>query len=43
MVNKNYANHNCISYAEVDIGISGKGRRNNERNNNKQKERIERA
>ena len=22
----NYANHNCISYAEVDVGISGKGK-----------------
>ena len=21
---ENYANHNCIQYAEVDVGISGK-------------------
>jgi len=23
-VRKNYANHNCIQYAEVDVGISEK-------------------
>lgn len=39
----NYAHHRCISYAEVDVGISRKGKQKQETINKKERKRNGRS